>query len=158
MKKITTELLDQVSKEAIESPRQRMNYNLHEDLGDKLQRLINAMEPYTYIRPHRHADPDKEELFIVLRGTLLVIQFDDEGNITDSLVLSAQEGNYGVEIPPRTYHTVLSLESGSVAFEVKIGPFIPKGSDNSAPWSPEEGTPEADIYVRELAKRVQSNY
>lgn len=154
MKKITTELLDQVSEEAVASPRQRMNYNFHEDLGADLQRLLNAMEPYTYIRPHRHADPDREELFVVLRGTLLAIQFDEEGNITDSLVLSAEEGNYGVEIPPRTYHCILSLEPGSVAFEVKLGPFIPKGPDNSAPWAPEEGTPEADIYVRELAKRI----
>lgn len=155
MKKITDELMNQVSIIAAASPRQRMNYNFHEDLGADLQRMLNALEPFTYIRPHRHADPDKEELFIVLKGTLLAIQFDDEGNIADSLVLSAEEGNYGVEIPPRAYHTILSLEPGSVAFEVKVGPFIPKGTENCAPWAPEEGTPEADIYVRDLAKRVR---
>ena len=153
MKKITAELLDEVTQKAIASPRKRMNHNFHEDLGAELQRLLNAMEPYTYGRPHRHSNPDREELFIVLRGTLLVIQFDDDGEISDHLVLSAEEGNYGVEIPPRTYHTVVSLETGSVAFEVKTGPFIPKSEDNNAPWAPEEGTPEADIYVRELVKR-----
>ena len=156
MKKITAELLDEVTQKALESPRKRMNHNFHEDLGADLQRLLNAMEPYTYIRPHRHADPDREELFVVLRGTLLAIQFDEEGEIIDHLVLSAEEGNYGVEIPPRTYHTVISLESGSVAFEVKNGPFIPKTEGSSAIWAPEEGTPEAELYVRELVKRANS--
>jgi cupin fold WbuC family metalloprotein len=156
MKKITAELLDEVSQKALESPRKRMNHNFHEDLGADLQRLLNAMEPYTYIRPHRHIDPDREELFVVLRGTLLAIQFDDEGEIIDHLILSVEEGNYGVEIPPRTYHTVISLETGSVAFEVKNGPFIPKTEGTSAPWAPEEGTPEAEIYVRELVKRANS--
>ena len=76
MKKITAELLEEVSQKAMASPRKRMNHNFHEDLGADLQRLLNAMEPYTYIRPHRHADPDREEVFVVLRGTLLAIQFD----------------------------------------------------------------------------------
>ena len=154
MKKITAELLEEVTQKALASPRKRMNHNFHEDLGDELQRMLNAMEPYTYGRPHRHADPDREEVFIVLKGTLLVIEFDDAGEISDHVVLSAEEGNYGVEIAPRVFHTVVSLETGSVAFEVKIGPFIPKTEVNSAPWAPAEGTPEADMYVRELVKRA----
>ncbi|MDP4291275.1 MAG: WbuC family cupin fold metalloprotein [Bacteroidota bacterium] len=153
MKKITTKLLDEVSRKAINSPRKRMNHNFHEDLGAALQRLLNSMEPYSYVRPHRHADPDREEVFVVLRGTLLAIQFDDAGEITDCIKLNADEGNYGVEIPSRVYHTVISLEPGSVAFEVKNGPFIPKTEGSSAPWAPAEGTPEAEMYVRELVKR-----
>lgn len=54
MKLISEELLDSVSQEARESSRLRMNYNFHESLDAPIQRLLNALEPGTYLPPHRH--------------------------------------------------------------------------------------------------------
>ena len=47
---IDKELLDGVTAQAKASPRLRMNYNLHETLDAKAQRLLNALEPYPYCR------------------------------------------------------------------------------------------------------------
>ena len=69
MFRIDNKLIDQVVANAKESPRLRMNYNFHPELTDPVQRLINALEPWTYIRPHKHTT--KEESFVLLRGTVL---------------------------------------------------------------------------------------
>lgn len=72
MKIIDKQLLDKTSEQAKQSPRLRMNYNFHERLDDPVNRLLNAMEPGSYIRPHRHLDPDKDEIFLLLRGKAVV--------------------------------------------------------------------------------------
>lgn len=136
MKIIDKQLLDQTTVAAKASPRLRMNHNFHEDTNDPLNRLINAIEPDSYIRPHRHLNPDKEEIFFLLRGKAAFFLFDDEGNITDKLVLSPEEGVYGAEIAAGVWHCLLVLESGTVVYEVKRGPFAPLSPDNFAPWSP----------------------
>ena len=42
----------------------------------------------------------------------------------ESVVLCVEEGRYGVDIPRGVWHTLESLESGSVVFECKEGPFV----------------------------------
>jgi len=136
MKIIDTELLDRITAQAKQSPRLRMNYNFHESLDDPVNRLLNALEPSTYLRPHRHNNPDKNEIFLLLRGKVAVFLFNDEGNITDTIVLDPLNGSYGGEIPAGIWHGLLVLESGSVIYEVKEGPFAPITPENMAPWSP----------------------
>ena len=68
MKIINEQLLDETQAKALQSPRLRMNYNFHERLDDPINRLLNAMEPGTYLRPHRHLNPAKDEIFLLLRG------------------------------------------------------------------------------------------
>lgn len=94
MKLITEELLDAVSVQAKENPRLRMNYNLHATLDAPIHRLLNALEPDTYLPPHRHAD--KEETYLVLRGSLLVFFYDEEGNVTDKACLGSIKGKFGL--------------------------------------------------------------
>jgi len=67
MQKIASaELLNEVIQKAKNSPRGRMNYNFHDDLVDPINRMLNAFEPGTYIQPHKHENPDKREVFILL--------------------------------------------------------------------------------------------
>lgn len=73
---ITEELLDTVSSQAKESPRLRMNYNLHEHLDDKVHRFFNAMEPGTIVPVHRHRDT--AETFMLVRGKMRVVLYDDD--------------------------------------------------------------------------------
>lgn len=139
MIKINTDFIERISEKAKTSARRRMNFNFHPFPDDTLQRLLNAMEPDTYIQPHKHENPDKVEVFFCLRGRLLVVEFNDDGTIADYIVLDSQSGNYGCEIPARTYHSIISLESGSVAYEVKHGPYNPIDDKNFAAWAPKEG-------------------
>ena len=123
MKIIDTSLLNKVSEEAKESPRLRKNYNFHQSLEDKCHRFLNAVEPGTEVPIHRH--PTKDESFVILRGKVKVTTYNDDGTVLDSVVLCAEEGRYGVDIPKNVWHKVESLESGSVIFECKEGPFVP---------------------------------
>ena len=120
---IDKNLLDQVSEQAKDSPRLRMNYNFHQSLEDKCHRMLNAVEPGTVVAIHRH--PTKDESFVILRGKVMVTTHNDDGSIIEDVVLSQESGNYGVDIPKNVWHKLESLESGSVIFECKEGPFVP---------------------------------
>ena len=154
MKKIDSLLLDDTSARARISPRRRMNYNFHSDLSDTLQRLLNAMEPLSYIQPHKHESPDKREAFLALRGRFLVIEFDALGNISDHILLDPSTGNFGAEIPERTFHTIIALDPGTVAYEVKDGPYNPIDDKNFASWAPKEGSARARQYLLELLRKT----
>ena len=127
MEKINKELLDSVSEKAKVSPRLRMNYNFHLSLDEKCHRFLNAVEPGTEVPIHRH--PTKDESFVILRGKVKVTTYNDDGTVLDSVVLCAEEGRYGVDIAKNVWHKVESLESGSVIFECKEGPFVPHDAE-----------------------------
>ena len=120
---IDKNLLDRVTEQAKESPRLRMNYNFHQSLEDKCHRMLNAVEPGTVVPIHRH--PTKDESFVILRGKVRVTTHNDDGSIIEDVVLSQESGNYGIEIPKNVWHKLESLESGSVIFECKEGPYVP---------------------------------
>lgn len=122
MRIIDETLLNEVTMQAKESPRLRMNDNFHGSLQDKCHRMLNAVEPGTVIPIHRH--PTKDESFVVLRGKVRCSTYNDDGSVIESVVLCAEEGRFGVDIPKGVWHKLESLESGSVVFECKAGPFV----------------------------------
>jgi len=147
MKQITTTELDKLSAEAAASPRKRAHHNLHPVLEDPVQRLSVAIEPGTYIRPHRHADPSTWEVFLMLRGSAVFLAFDDAGAVVERIILAADGPVRAIEIPAGTWHTIASLESRSVFFEVKQGPYTAPVAGNSASWAPGEGDPRCEGFV-----------
>ena len=124
---IDNNLLNVVTEEAKDSPRLRMNYNFHQNLDDKCHRMLNAVEPGSDIPIHRH--PDKDESFVVLRGKVRSTTYKDDGTVIESVVLSQEDGLYGVDTPKGVWHKLESLEPGSVVFECKEGPFVPHEVD-----------------------------
>lgn len=120
---ITNELLNTISSQAKDSPRLRMNYNLHETLEAKVQRLFNAMEPGTVIPNQRHQNT--AETLLLVRGKMKVVLYDDDKNVIEEAILSHELGNYGVHIPIGIWHYVEILEPDTVMFEVKEGPYAP---------------------------------
>ena len=125
---IDNNLLDKVTQQAKASNRLRMNYNLHNSLDAKAQRLLNALEPGTLLPVHRHRHT--AETYIVLRGAIKVLFYDENKMLTDEFMVSPQEGSYGVHIPAGQWHTLEVLESGTVIFEVKDGPYMPLGPED----------------------------
>lgn len=125
---LNEQLLNQVSSQAKDSPRLRMNYNLHESLDDTTHRFFNAMEPGTIVPIHRHRDT--AETFMLVRGKIRVVFYDNNKNIIEDAVLSADNGNYGVHIPSGVWHWVEILEPDTVTFEVKDGPYSPLTSED----------------------------
>lgn len=126
---INNKLLDRVTAKAKESERLRMNYNLHDSLDSKAQRLFNALEPGTVLPVHRHKLTS--ETYILLRGRINVMFYGEDGaEQTELFELNPQNGAYGVHIPAGQWHTLEVMESGTVIFEVKDGPYAPLGADD----------------------------
>jgi len=157
MIKINEKFINITSAKAKKSDRRRMNYNFHKEDSSTLHRMLNAMEPDTYLQPHKHENPDKIEAFFVLRGRVLVLEFDDKGNIIDHIILDSKKGNFGAEIPPRTWHIIISLEKNTVAYEVKDGPYNPENDKIFAPWAPSEGDSEAQEYNKNILRELNIN-
>ncbi len=119
---INDRLLDEVTAKAEESPRLRMNYNFHESLDSKAQRLINVLLPGTLIPVHRHQHT--AETYVLLRGKMFVVFYDSLGVQTERYLLDPTIGNYGVQIPKGQWHGVEVIEPSAI-FEVKDGPYTP---------------------------------
>lgn len=144
-------MLDAASMAARAAPRGRRNRNFHETDAAACHRLLNAIEPGSYVPPHRHLDPAKDESIVILRGRLGCVFFDDEGRITRACALEPG-GIVGVDIPHGTFHSVLALEPGTVFFEAKAGPYLPLSEFECAPWAPREGNRGAADYCALLLK------
>jgi cupin fold WbuC family metalloprotein len=150
MKIIDQRLLEQISAAAQEAPRLRKNHNLHQSDASACHRLFNGIEPGSYIRPHRHLAPEKDETFVIIRGSLGVVTFDAAGAVTESVLLAAGGDRVAVDIPHGAYHTAVALESGTIFFEAKAGPYLPLAAEELSTFAPEEGSPEAASYLERL--------
>ena len=119
---IDNALLDKVTQMAEESPRLRMNYNLHDSLDAKSQRLLNSLLPGPNLPVHRH--PHTAETYILLRGRMTVIFYNDSGQPVSRFILDPREGNFGVHIPKGQWHGIDVAEPSTI-LEVKDGPYTP---------------------------------
>ncbi len=154
MIKIDRKFTDELIKTAQASPRRRINYNFHKELSDTLQRMLNIMNKDTYVQPHKHENPDKREAFIILKGKVLVIEFDNSGNIAEYILLDRTQDNYGCEIAPGTWHTIICLEDNSIIYEVKDGPYIQKTDKQFAAWAPKEDDKSCLEYNTALIQKL----
>lgn len=143
-------LLARTSAQAEQSPRLRKNHNFHASDDAVCHRLLNAIEPGSYVPPHRHLDPNKDELMLVLAGRLGLVWFDEAGTITGQTELQAGGEVLGVDIPVGVYHTVLALAPGTICLEAKAGPYRPLLAQEQAPWAPQEADAAAAAYLARL--------
>lgn len=120
---IDKSLLDTVTSGAKESNRLRMNYNFHDSLDAPCQRLLNALEPETIVPIHRHQHTS--ETYILLRGKLRMMFYNDQKEVIEETILSSESANYGIHIPAGVWHAMEVLASGTVIFETKDGPYMP---------------------------------
>ena len=144
---LDTSMIDAVVDYARESPRRRGILPFHKTADEPLQRMLNAVQPGTYVRPHRHVDPPKAEVLLVLRGSVVFFTFDEVGRVTESVELRAGSPRFGVDLASGIYHTLIATEPDTVLYEVKNGPYSVETDKVFAPWAPAEGEPEVAAYV-----------
>jgi cupin fold WbuC family metalloprotein len=137
------------------SERQRMILPFHKHDDDLLHRMLNALQPSTYVRPHRHRAIPKPEIFVLLRGAIDFVVFDDAGEITHAARLSAGGEQFGVDVSPGLFHTLLVREADTVVYEVKLGPYEPSSDKDFAPWAPPEGAADVSDYVLRLETQLR---
>ena len=117
------QILDELSQKAKESPRLRMNLDLRTTPADQSQRMLNALEPDTVLPIHRHSKTT--EVVVILRGKAVQYLYDDKGNETGQVLLEAGGECPGMSIERGQWHRIECLESGTVIFEAKDGPYEP---------------------------------
>ncbi len=147
---INHKITDPLLNEASDCERKRKNFNFHQNADERIHRMIHATNPNTFVQPHKHENPDKFESFIILKGRVLVVEFSEEGKITDHIILDSNTKNYGVEIPATTWHTLITLEKNSLVYELKDGPWNPTDDKNFAPWAPTEGDADCAEYNQKI--------
>lgn len=129
MEIINQELLTQTTQSAKESPRLRMNHNFHKSLDSKAQRLLNGLEPGTVLPIHRHQHTS--ETYILIKGSLKLLLYAENRELISATEINPKNGVYGVDIPAGQWHTIEVLESGTVIFEVKDGPYKPLSEEDT---------------------------
>lgn len=135
MIEISTDNLAALVARAQNTDRRRHNLNIHASPNDPINRLLNAVEPGSYVRPHRH--PDKVETLVAVAGCFELLFFDYNGRLSRRSALGGN-GAVLIEYSPNTWHSLIALQSGSVFFEVKAGPYLPVKSDDYLPGWPLE--------------------
>ena len=125
---IDKNILDDLTAQAKASPRLRMNFDLRNSAEDKSQRMLNAIEPGSVLPIHRHRSTS--ETVVVLRGHLQEIFYDDAGKVTEAIDMKPGGDVSLLNIPAGQWHTVESLESGTVLLECKDGQYEPLGEED----------------------------
>lgn len=116
---ISTAVLDELTAQAKASPRLRMNLDLRNTPADQSQRMLNALEPGTVMPIHRHRHTS--ETVVVLRGKVKWLYYNDQGELTDTILVEAGGDICGLSVPMGQWHSLECLESGSVILETKDG-------------------------------------
>ena len=126
--RIDKELLDSLTQKAKASERLRMNLDMRTSLDDKSQRMLNALEPGTELPIHGHRF--STETVIIVRGSLKEIFYNDNGEVTDIILMQTGGECPALQIPTGQWHTVEVLETGTVIFEAKDGVYTPLSEED----------------------------
>jgi cupin fold WbuC family metalloprotein len=161
MKVFTSQYFKNLILGAVQSNRLRLHVNVHNSHSEPCQKLFNAINTGSYIRPHRHSLDPKTECLLAVKGLFAFISFTNRGEIKSINLFGSEKYSEkllvasGLELSANVWHTVISLVDESILFEVKEGPFNSSISKEFAPWAPEEGGPDAAEYLNLLQKKCR---
>ena len=124
---VDKQILDNLSEQAKANPRLRQAMDLRNNPEDLSQRMLNALEPGTVLPIHRHHA--SSETVVILRGKIRWVFYDDYGKETERVTLDANGESRMLNVEKDRWHSLECLESGSVLYESKDGPYHPLEED-----------------------------
>lgn len=133
-----------------ECARKRIILPVHREQEAEVQRMINFLQPGTYIRPHKHPLSHATESIIVLKGRIRFFIFDEKGKILNETEVGCKPIPAVLDIEPQVWHSFLVLEVDTILFECKKGPYDAKTDKIFASWAPEERSKEAEDWIESL--------
>ena len=119
-------IIDSLTAQAKASPRLRMNLDLRNSPSDGSQRMLNAIEPGTVMPIHRHRT--SSETVVCVRGHFEEYFYDESGALVE--VVDMVPGGVVLNVPIGQWHSLKSLESGTVLLECKDGAYEPLGAED----------------------------
>jgi cupin fold WbuC family metalloprotein len=122
---VDKKILDELTTKAKVNSRLRCNLDMRNSADDQSQRMLNALEPGTVMPIHRHMS--SSETCICIRGHFEEYFYDSDGRLTDTIDMVP--GGVVLNIEKGQWHSLKCLESGTVLFEAKDGPYHPLEED-----------------------------
>lgn len=144
------EIVKKGFSESRTSPRRRILLPIHRNQDARVQRMLNFMQPGSYVRPHKHPLPHATESIVLLMGSIHFFIFDEDGKIVDDYLLMAGTVANLIDIEPGTWHSFIVLEEDTLVFEAKQGPYDAETDKVFAEWSPAEFSSESETYLNKL--------
>ncbi|MDF1657799.1 MAG: WbuC family cupin fold metalloprotein [Verrucomicrobiales bacterium] len=144
--RLSPEILEEGLSASRASPRQRMLFPIHRGADDLVQRMVNFMQPKTYIQPHQHPRDSASETILVMQGEMGFVIFDEEGGIDSVYRIGAGEL---IDIEACVWHGVLALAPDTVILETKRGPYD-ELDKVFAEWAPSENAEGMNEYQASL--------
>jgi len=102
-----------------------MNYDLRNSPEDQSRRMLNAIEPGTVMPIHRHHG--SSETVVCIRGHFEEYFYDENGNLIETIDMVP--GGVVLNIEKGQWHSLRSLESGTILLEAKDGKYEPLKDD-----------------------------
>ncbi len=147
---LTPELLNEGIEASRQSPRLRMILPIHRQQDSLVQRMLNFLQPGTYVQPHVHPREYASETVFVMRGRIGFAIFNEAGELQSTHDLT--KGGL-IDIEPNVWHGMVCLEPDTVILETKRGPYDLMDDKHFAGWAPAEGDDDAPEYMQELEQR-----
>lgn len=154
---VSSSLIKRLVKMASESPNGRAQWSLAGEQRERelIQSIVNAIQPESYMRPHKHENPDKTEIVTILKGRVALVYFNEDGSIFQTVFLEEVGPVDTVRTPPGIYHTSVSLEKDSAILSVIQGPYDKQTHKQPAPWAPAEEDHEAgQKYLQQITSSI----
>jgi cupin fold WbuC family metalloprotein len=148
--KLTDEIVETGIEASRKSSRKRIIYPVQRNQVSEVQRLLNFMQPGTYVRPHMHQMPHATESIILLQGKLRFFTFDADGKQLSDDIVSPGPLNCMIDIEPGVWHSFLVLEKDTIIFECKKGPYDSETDKEFAKWAPEEGSTDSYEWMKRM--------
>jgi cupin fold WbuC family metalloprotein len=122
-------------------PLGRARLLLHLEHTEPIQEMLIAVRQGCYFRPHRQRARSKT--YKLFHGRMLVVFFDEQGQMTDRRLLT--EGGpalAAVRFPADLWHTVIALSPMLFYMETTLGPYRREDTEY-ADWAPAESDEKA---------------
>jgi cupin fold WbuC family metalloprotein len=151
---VTRALCDELRAEAM-AQGGNARLSLHAGPDDVLYQMLIAQHAHHYNRPKKH--PGRAKSWHLIEGRMAVIVFDDQGRVTERVVLDERE-SFLHRLPTDTYHTNVPLTPLVVHIETLPGPFIDGQDRRQAAFAP-DGT-DSDLaasYILGLVRDLLPN-
>lgn len=146
----SNEMIEKGLQGSRESERKRIILPIHRKQDAEVQRMINFLQPGTYIRPHKHPLPHATESLVVISGCIRFYTFDESGTVISEIEIGSKPMPGVLDIEPQVWHSFIVLEKDTVLFECKKGPYNVQTDKTFAEWSPEEGSADVWDWIESL--------
>lgn len=140
---LTDELIQQGIQSSRASDRRRIILPIHRVQDAEVQRMINFLQPDTYLRPHKHPLAHATESLVLIQGAILFFTYSDSGEVESKHRVDSRPFPGVLDIEPNVWHSFKVLETDTILFECKKGPYDAETDKIFASWAPEEGSNEA---------------